>query len=126
MNRVRYRKALGPYTRPLVQVVFAGAAIMGLNAGYLALVTLLEQATGDSYQDWFYLYMFLAHVVLGIMLMIPVFGFIAGHARNVYNRPNRPAVRAGLVLATITVILFASGFFLLRLDGVFVVKSPVA
>jgi len=126
MNRIRYRKALGPYTSPLVQVVFAGAAIMGLNAGYLALVTLLEQATGDSYQDWFYLYMFLAHVVLGIVLMIPVFGFIAGHARNVYNRPNRPAVRAGLTLAAITVILFASGFFLLRLDGVFVVKSPVA
>ena len=74
MNRPRFRKALGPYTRPLVQVVFAGAAIMGLNAGYLALVTILEQVTGNSYQDWFYLYMFLAHVVLGILLMIPVLG----------------------------------------------------
>ena len=62
-------------------------------------------ATKPVPEDHFYQLMFLAHLSLGLLLVLPFVLFGALHLRNARRRPNRPAVRAGFAL-------YASGLLL--------------
>lgn len=121
--RRRYRKAVGPRLARWLFVSFGLFALLGINAVYLGGVTLLEWWTGTTYQNWFYLNMFLVHLVLGAMIVVPVLVFGAGHIRNTRHRRNRRAVRVGYALFVTTVILLATGVVLTRLEGVIVVQD---
>ncbi len=123
-TRRRYVPAVGPRLKLLLLVIFALFAILGVNSVYLASVTVLEWYSGLTYQNYFYQYMFLLHLVLGLLIILPVVVFGIAHIRNAYNRPNRRAVRAGLALFTTSLVLLASGVVLMRLEGVIVVKDP--
>jgi hypothetical protein len=46
----------------------------------------LEASSGKVYQNWFYLVMFLVHLVLGLLLVMPVVVFGIAHLRNAWNR----------------------------------------
>jgi hypothetical protein len=48
----RYVPAVGPGLRRLLSLVFALFALLTVNAFYLVGVTLLEWATGETYQNW--------------------------------------------------------------------------
>jgi tetratricopeptide (TPR) repeat protein len=67
--------------------------------------------------------MFLAHLVLGLVLVLPVVVFGVAHICNAYNRPNKRAVRVGYALFAASLVLLFTGVVLTRLD-VFVVKNP--
>jgi hypothetical protein len=54
-------RAVSPRLRKLLYVIFALAALLGANAVYLASVTALEWFTENTYQNYFYQYMFLGH-----------------------------------------------------------------
>ena len=123
-RRPRYRKAVGPKLKVWLAVVFGLFALLAVNSTYLGGVTLLEFATGRTYQNWFYMNMFLVHLLLGLALVVPVVVFGIGHMRNTYNRPNRRAVKAGYALFTVALVLLGSGLVLTRLEGVLVVKDP--
>ena len=108
---------IGPRLKILLIVIFALFALMVVNSVYLVAIRMMGLATQDSYENWFYLIMFLAHLVLGLILLIPFIIFGAAHIRNAHNRPNRRAVRAGYALFISAIILLVTGL-------VFVITRP--
>lgn len=109
-----YIPAVTPRLRKLLLVVFALVALLGANSLYLAAITLLEWASGVTYQNYFYQYMFLAHLVLGLLLVAPFLVFGVLHLRAAIGRRNRRAVRMGIALFTTSLIVLASGLALTR------------
>lgn len=119
----RYVPAVGPRLRKVLYVVFGLFAVLGVNAVYLVSITILEWVQGATYQNYFYQVMFLMHLALGVLLILPVVLFGFAHIYNAYNRPNRRAVRAGLALFGVSLALLVSGVLLMRLDF-FEIKNP--
>ncbi|MCP3902623.1 MAG: hypothetical protein GY715_03220 [Planctomycetes bacterium] len=123
-RRVKYVPVVGPRLRRLLAVIFALFAVLAVNSVYLVSVTV----AGAQYQNWFYLIMFLVHLVLGLIIVLPVIVFGLVHMRNARNRPNKRAIRAGYGLFATALLLFATGIVLTRVDlpGVrFEVNDPV-
>ena len=94
-QRKKYVRAVGPRLRLVLYVVFGLVALLGANSAYLASITFLEWVKGLTYQNYFYQCMFLAHLVLGLLLVVPFVVFGAFHIKNAHGRPNRRAVRVG-------------------------------
>ena len=116
-KRKKYVRAIGPRLRIVLYGVFALVALLGANSFYLAAITFLEWVNRpELYQNYFYQVMFLAHLVLGLLLIVPylIFGFI--HMKNAHDRPNRRAVRVGYALFAMGVIVLVSGIALTRID----------
>ncbi len=122
--RRRYVPAVGPHLKKLLFIVFALFALLATNSAYLVGVTITEALTERTYQNWFYMNMFLVHLVLGLIIVLPVIFFGIGHFSNAYNRRNRRAVWVGCGLFTTALLLLASGIVLTRLEGIIVVKDP--
>lgn len=121
--RPKYVRAIGPRLRVLLFIVFALTALLGANSAYLLGVTFLEWLRGAVYQNYFYQCMFLAHLALGLLLLLPFIVFGIGHAWNTNNRPKRRAVRIGYALFAISLVLLISGLALVRFEP-FVIKNP--
>jgi tetratricopeptide (TPR) repeat protein len=119
----KYVRAVGPRLRVLLFVIFGLVALLGANSAYLLSITVLEKATGHLYQNYFYQMMFLAHLALGLLLLLPFMIFGIGHMKNSWNRPNKRAVRVGYALFAISLLLLFSGVVLMRVEG-FEVKNP--
>ena len=64
---------IGPRLKILLIVIFALFALMVVNSVYLVAIRMMGLATQDSYENWFYLIMFLAHLVVGLLLLESVF-----------------------------------------------------
>jgi tetratricopeptide (TPR) repeat protein len=111
------KRAVGPKLRKLLHLIFVLVAILGANSCYMAGVTFVEWAKGQTYQDQFYLYNVLLHVALGLLLVVPfvVFGVI--HMLNTRGRKNRRAIRVGYALTAVSVVVLVSGVLLLRIDN---------
>jgi len=120
----RYVPAVGPRLAKLLFVVFGLFALLVVDSVYLLGVRGLEAATGQTYQNWFYLVLFLLHLVLGALLLLPAVGFGLVHWWRARTRPNRRAVAVGYALFTAVLLLLASGVVLTRIDGVIVVNHP--
>ncbi|TNF92064.1 MAG: tetratricopeptide repeat protein [Gammaproteobacteria bacterium] len=109
--------------RLLLTVVFALVALMLINSVYLAGITLAEYWSDKILQDSFYLWMFLAHLLIGLVLIVPFILFGLMHMRRAWRRPNRAAVRAGLALYITAIVLLISGIVLTRF-GFFEINNP--
>ncbi len=115
----RQRDVVGPRLKPVLTIVLVMFALLCVNALYLASVSVLEFSSGQLLQDNFYQYMFLVHVVLGLVFLVPALIYSVGHYRRAYRRPNRRAVRAGQGIALSGAVLLISGLALTRgLPGV--------
>lgn len=117
--RKRYVRAVGPRLRLLLYGIFALVALLGANSAYLASITFLEwlkRAAGITFQNYFYQYMFLAHLVLGLLLVVPFVVFGALHIRNAHDRPNRRAVKVGYLLFGTSLVALVTGLLLTRID----------
>jgi|GEM_PF-3075316 len=123
-KRTRYRKPVGSKLEKILAVVFGLFALLVVNAVYLTAIRVVEKVSGETYQNWFYILMFLGHLVLGLLIILPVIAFGIGHIRNAHNRPNKRAVQVGYALFVTALILLASGVVLTRVEGVIVVKDP--
>ena len=108
----------------MLAVLLPLLGLLAVNSLYLVSVTLVESASGETLQNGFYLDMFLAHLVLGLLLMPPVLLFGALHFRLARRRSNRYAIRAGLGQYAALVLLFGSGILLTRF-GFFEVNDPL-
>ncbi len=122
-RRRTYVPAVGPRLRWVLFAVFGLFAVLGANSLYLGAVTLFEWLSGQTYQDYFYQIMFLLHLVLGLIIIVPVLVFALRHLSNAWPRPNRRAVRAGLALFSTILVLLVSGIILTRFDF-FEVRDP--
>src|SRR6185437_14788997 len=103
--RKKYVRAVGPRLRILLGFIFALVALLSANALYLVVITTLESITGKTYQNYFYQYMFLLHLVFGLLLVGPFLVFGVAHIYNAWNRQNHRAVKMGYVLFAISLAL---------------------
>ena len=115
-HRKKYVPAVGPRLRQLLFLLFGLFALLSVNAVYLVSITVLEWSSGQVYQNWFYLIMFLVHLILGTAIIVPVLAFGFGHLYNAYNRSNRRAVYAGYGLFSMALVLLATGVLLTRVE----------
>ena len=124
-KKTKPARVVGPRLRVLLVAVLAMFSLLGANGIYLTVVTWTQHFTGEVYEDLFYQYMFLAHLVLGVILIAPVvvFGFV--HMWLARNRRNRRAVRIGYALFVISIVVLISGVLLTRQFG-FDLKQPWA
>ncbi|NEV62684.1 tetratricopeptide repeat protein [Thiorhodococcus minor] len=113
-----------PALRKLLWLVGLLLGLLLISSLYLVAVTLSELATGRILQNRLYLLMFLGHLALGLITLLPVLAFAGLHLRRAWRRPNRYAVRAGLALLLSLVAVFASGILLTRF-GFFEVNDPL-
>jgi tetratricopeptide (TPR) repeat protein len=98
----------------LLGVVILLFSLLVLNSVYLAAISLLEQISGEIHQNYFYLLMFLLHLALGLLIILPLVVFAVAHIRRAWRRPNRYAVRAGMGLFFTVLVLLISGLLLTR------------
>jgi hypothetical protein len=115
--RKQYVRAIGPKLRVVLYLVFGLVALLGANSFYLSAITFLEWVNRpELYQNYFYQLMFLAHLVLGFIVIVPylIFGFI--HMRNAKDRPNRRSARVGYALFTMGILVLVTGIALTRID----------
>ena len=108
----KFRPAIGKRLKTVLAIVFALFALIVVNSVYLVSVTV----QGEERQGWFYLWMFLLHLILGLLIVVPTIVFGLVHLRNTYNRPNRQAVRAGWATFLAAILTFISGIALTRVD----------
>src|SRR4030095_5929625 len=126
VGKKKYVRAVGPRLRIVLYLIFGLFAVLGANSVYLGAITFLEWLKGDSnitYQNYFYMVMFGAHLVLGLAFVLPVVIFGIIHIRNAHDRPNRRAVRVGYLLFFISLVLLFTGVALMRFDF-FSIKDP--
>ncbi len=90
----RYVPVVGPRLRILLYGLFALFALLSINSLYLLTIRIAEALGGQVYQDYFYQYMFLAHLLLGLVLIVPVIVYGILHIRT---RPAEPARGQGRV-----------------------------
>jgi tetratricopeptide (TPR) repeat protein len=118
-----YTPAVGPRLRPLLWIILGGFALLGANGVYLASVTALTWLQGTTQATPFYMLMVIAHLVLGFVLIVPFLIFGLVHLATSWRRPNKTAVRYGLILLACALVILVSGLMLVRL-GVLEVRDP--
>ena len=120
-----YVPAVGPKLKKLLLVVFSLLALLGANSLYLVTITFKEWQTGLTFQNYFYQCMFLLHLALGLLFIIPFVAFGIIHLVTARNRRNRRAVQVGYFLFTASIVVLVSGLALMRI-GTFDLKWPAA
>jgi tetratricopeptide (TPR) repeat protein len=119
-----YQRAVGPRLRRLLHVIFFLLALLGANSVYLVSVTFLEWWQDRTIQNYFYQYMFLAHLVLGLLFITPFVVFGTLHMLAAKNRRNRRAVRVGYALFGCSLVVLITGLLLLQIEGFIELKQP--
>ncbi|MBT5656671.1 MAG: hypothetical protein HOI89_02670, partial [Phycisphaerae bacterium] len=127
-RRRRWKKPAGAGPRVglwwLLWVSLAVFALLIVNSVYLVGIRVLAHATGESYEDWFYMTMFLSHLVLGLAIILPIIGFGVLHMRRTHDHPNRRAVKAGYALFSASIIVLGTGIVLVRIEGIIDIRNP--
>lgn len=128
-QRQKYVRAVSPRLRKLLYFVFAVVALLGANSVYLASITFLEWVSrrwgeGLTYQNHFYLSMFMLHLALGLLLIVPFLVFGILHMRASAHRRNRRAIKIGYALFAVGILLLVTGVLLVRIEGFFDLKQP--
>ncbi len=119
-----YVPTVGPRLKIVLWTVFALVAALGANSVYLAGISLMEWSsaqwgTGETYQDLFYTWMILLHIVLGLLLILPYVVFGTFHMLAAKDRKNRRAVRIGYALFFAGLAVLITGVLLTRVVGFF-------
>jgi tetratricopeptide (TPR) repeat protein len=117
--RRQYVRTVGPRLRVLLLISLALIAVLSANSVYLAAITFLEwlhRAERISYQNYFYQLMFLAHLVLGLALIVPFVAFGVVHMTRAWHRKNRRAIMAGYWLFGLSLAVLVTGVLLMRAD----------
>lgn len=112
-----YKPAIGSRLRPLLWIILVGFALLAANGFYLSSVTALTWYLGTTQQTYFYMMMVALHLVLGLFLVIPFLLFGFAHLATSWKRPNKGAIRYGLILLAAGLVTLASGFVLVRIGG---------
>ena len=120
-----YTPAIGPRLKGLLWTILGGVALLGANSVYLASISALEWLRGHSYETPFYYLMFALHLVLGIGLLVPFLVFAFTHLATSWKRPNKAAIRYGVSLLAVSLVVLTTGLVLVRLGG-FEVRDPAA
>ncbi|MDG1978906.1 MAG: hypothetical protein P8I44_10105, partial [Phycisphaerales bacterium] len=99
-----------------LRVVLLLFGILCIDSLYLAATDLAAWFSGASRENGIYLWAFLVHLVLGLLILVPFVVYGIGHARRGRFRPNRRAVAVGWGLLWIGVALLVTGVALVRVE----------
>ncbi|HVJ80956.1 MAG TPA: multiheme c-type cytochrome, partial [Planctomycetia bacterium] len=117
-SKPKARKAIGPKLRIVFWLCLGFLALLIPNSAFMGAITYLQwNNPGETYQDQFYTWMFLAHLGLGILLVVPFLIFGLVHMVNTWRRKNYRAVRVGYALFAACLVILVSGFLLVRIEG---------
>ncbi|MEM9643862.1 MAG: hypothetical protein AAF989_02615, partial [Planctomycetota bacterium] len=124
-SRPKPRRVVTQRLRVMLVVVLGLFGMLAANGLYLSAVTWIQHFTGRVLEDHFYQLMFLGHLGLGLLLIVPtvVFGF--AHMIRARHRRNRRAVRIGYALLGVSLVILISGLLLTRI-GTFRIGSGSA
>lgn len=125
MTEREARGILGPAGRGLLGALYALAALLTASGLYLGAVSLLEWQRGANVQGYVYQWALIVHLAVGVLAVLPVLAFLAGHLAAARTHPNRRAARAGYLLAALVVAVLVTGLLLLRAAGIDL-RSPAA
>ena len=114
MNNVSMPEVVGPRLRKLLVAVLVLFALLIVNSIYLGAVSLLQWHEGKSLEGPLYQSMFLGHLALGLVITLPAIIYAALHLRRAIHRPNRLAIRLGLALFAVVLLLIGTGIALTR------------
>lgn len=112
--------------RVLLRVVLAVFSLLLINSIYLVSVSIIQWWTDRPLENAFYQSMFLAHLLVGVGILIPTLVFIGQHLRKALGRPNRIAVRLGVATFISVLAVFVSGLALTRGLPLLEVREPVS
>ncbi len=110
----KYSRAVGPKLYPLLILVMIITAVLLVNSLYLSGVTFYQWLTDTNIQDGFYLWMFLLHLIIGLILVAPFVVYAVIHAINTRGYQNNTAKRAGYLLLFSALIVLITGLLLTR------------
>lgn len=119
------RSPVGPGTRWLLYLLYALTGLLTATAAYLGGVTAMEWLTARSLQGYVYQWAILAHLGVGLVVVLPFVGFAVAHAVAARTHPNRRAARVGYLLAALATVVLVSGLALLRVAGI-ELRHPLA
>jgi tetratricopeptide (TPR) repeat protein len=119
-----YTPAVGSRLRPWLWLVLIGFALLAANGVYLASVKAMTYLTGVSQQTPFYFAMIILHVAFGLAIIVPFVVFGLTHLVTSWKRPNKAAIRYGLILLAASIGILATGILLVRIDGLIVIRDP--
>jgi Tetratricopeptide repeat/Cytochrome c554 and c-prime len=111
----QYTPAVGPRLKILLAVLFASVALLGASGLYLLAIGLLERLQAQTYTNQFTLAMQLAHIVIGFLALAPFLFFGILHWVTARQRPNKVAVRLGILLFIFGLIACVTGIVLVQL-----------
>ena len=107
-------EVVGPQLRRLLVFVLFLFACLAINSIYLGAVTLIEWLTREVIQNHFYQWMFLVHLVLGLLLIVPTVVYGVIHHSKAHSHRNRRAAKAGYAVLGVALLLLFSGLALTR------------
>ncbi len=126
--RSNKKKPIPPVTPRLRIVLYVVLTLFGAlaaNGLYLTTITWLQYFSGQIYESHFYQLMFLGHLGLGLLLIVPVVGFGLLHMWRARNRRNRRAVKIGYALFAVALVILVSGILLTRVGSLHIVDPTV-
>src|SRR5712691_11967663 len=112
-----YIPAVSPRLKILLALIFATFAVLGATGAYLTSVRLLEYFTGQTYTKPFKYWMLIGHIGVGVLMTAPFIMFGVLHWLTARTRSNRYAIKLGIILFFTGLLVCASGYALVRLEG---------
>jgi tetratricopeptide (TPR) repeat protein len=113
-----YVPAIGPRLRILLYLVFAGFAFLAATGIYLLVISVMNRAnTNQLYTTGFTFWMLIAHIAVGAVGVVPFVVFGVSHWWTARKRENRVAVRLGVVLFVLGLVVVVSGVALVQIEG---------
>jgi tetratricopeptide (TPR) repeat protein len=121
----KLRRVITPRLRVMLYIVLTLFGVLAANGLYLASITWIQYFTGRVYETHFYQLMFLGHVALGLLLIVPVVVFGFAHMMRAKDRRNRRAVKIGYALLVVALAILISGVLLTRIGSLNIVNPSV-
>ena len=119
-NHHESRRVKGPVIttalRRWLQVVLVLFGLLMVDSLILVMTDVAAWWSGEGREDGRYLWAFLVHLGLGLLLIVPFIIYGVGHARRGRHRQNRRAVAVGWGLLWIAVALLVTGLVLVRVE----------
>ncbi len=112
-----YVPALGPWLRAFLLVVFTSFALLGATGAYLFSISMLNLLRPEQlFTTPFTFVMLIVHIGLGAAATLPFVIFGTWHLLTAWRRENRAAVRRGVVLFVLSLLVIGTGLALVQID----------
>ncbi|MCB1052730.1 MAG: tetratricopeptide repeat protein [Acidobacteria bacterium] len=118
------KPAMTPNLKWLFRLLLFLFLLLLANGLYLGSVTFQEYVQDRIVQNSFYLWMFLGHIGLGLLLVTPVLIFGTLHGLRGKSHSNQKVKKWGLSLFLLGLILLITGVFLSRFEGFPTLSNP--